>query len=82
MQVLAISELEQLEEYMTDGGSLAGILLERIENDTYRDSTMKNYLLAKGMRHALSANRRLRRRFKELGECMIALLRERAGGPW
>ncbi len=82
MQVLAISELEQLEEYMTDGGSLASLLLERIENDTYRDSTMQNYLLAKGMRHALSANRRLRGRFKELGGRMIALLRERAGGPW
>lgn len=82
MQVLAIPELEQLEEYMTDGGSLASLLLERIENDTYRDSTMKNYLLAKGMRHALSANRRLRERFRELGGRMMLLLRERAGGPW
>ena len=78
MQVLAIPELEQLEGYMTDGGSLASLLLERIENDTYRDSTMKNHLLAKGKRHALSANRRLRGRFKELGERTMALLRERA----
>ena len=82
MQVLAISELEQLEVYMTDGGSLAGLLLERIENDTYRDSTMKNYLLAKGMRHALSANRRLLGRSNELIERMMALLSERPGGPW
>ncbi|MCY4574272.1 MAG: hypothetical protein OXF01_15915, partial [Gemmatimonadetes bacterium] len=82
LQVLAVSELEQLEEYMAEGGSLADLLLERIENGTYRDSSMKNYLLAKGMRHVLRPNRRLRERFKELGERMIAWMRERAGGPW
>lgn len=82
LQVLAVSELEQLEAYMAEGGSLADLLLERIENGTYRDSTMKNYLLAKGMRHVLRRNRRLRERFRELGERMMALLRERAGGPW
>ena len=82
LQVLAVSELELLEEYMAEGRSLAGLLLERIENGTYRDSTMKNHLLAKGMRHILRPNRRLRERFKELGERMIARMRERAGGPW
>ena len=46
LQVLAVSELELLEEYMAGGGSLADLLLERIENGTYRDSPMKNYLLA------------------------------------
>ena len=82
LQVLAVSELELLEEYMAEGGSLANLLLERIENGTYRDSTMKNYLLAKGMRHVLRPNRRLRQRFKELGERMMVWMRERAGGPW
>ena len=82
MQVLAVSELELLEEYMADGGSLAALLLERIENDTYRDSTMKNYLLAQGARRALRPNRQLQRRFKELGKRTVALLRARAGGPW
>ncbi len=82
LQVLAVSELELLEEYLAEGGSLADLLLERIENGTYRDSTMKNHLLAKGMRHILRPNRRLRERFKELGERMIARMRERAGGPW
>ena len=82
LQVLAVSELELLEEYMAEGGSLADLLLERIENGTYRDSTMKNYLLAKGMRHVLLPNRRLRHRFRELGERMMAWMRERAGGPW
>ena len=82
LQVLAVSELELLEEYMAEGGSLAEILLERIENGTHRDSSLKNYLLAKGMRHVLRPNRRLRQRFKELGERMIAWMRARAGGPW
>ena len=82
LQVLAVSELELLEEYMAEGGSLADLLLERIENDTYRDSTMKNYLLERGMRHVLRPNRRLRERFREIGELVMALLRERAGGPW
>ena len=41
LQVLAVSELEQLEEYMAEGGSLADLLQERIENGTYRDSSMK-----------------------------------------
>ena len=73
LQVVPVSELELLEEYMTEGGSLAELLLERTENGTYRDSSLKNYLLAQGVRHALRPNRRLRQRFKELGE--------RAGGP-
>ena len=81
LQVLAVSELELLEEYMAEGGSLADLLLERIENGTYRDSTMKNYLLAKGMRHVLRPNRRLRERFKELGTRMMARIKERAGDP-
>ena len=82
LQVLAVSELELLEEYMAEGGSLADLVLERIENGTYRDSTMKNYLLATGMGHVLRPNHRLRERFKELGERMMAWIRERAGGPW
>ena len=82
LQVLAVSELELLEEYMAEGGNLADLLLERIENDTYRDSTMKNHLLARGMRHVLRPNRRLRERFREIGERVMALLRRRAGGPW
>ena len=82
LQVLSVSELEQLEEYMAGGGSLADLLLERIKNGTYRDSTMKNHLLAKGMRRVLRPNRRLRKRFKELVEGMMAWMRERAGGPW
>lgn len=82
LQVLAVSELELLEEYMDEGGSLADLLSERIDSGTYRDSTMKNHLLAKGMRHVLRPNRQLRERFKEIGERVMALLRERAGGPW
>lgn len=82
MQVVAVSELELLEDYLSEGGSLAEILQERIENGTYSDHTLKNYLLARGVRHAIRPNRRLRQRFKELGERMLALLRERAGGPW
>ncbi|MDE2980912.1 MAG: hypothetical protein OXU74_06925 [Gemmatimonadota bacterium] len=82
LQVLAVSELELLEEHLAQGGSLADLVLERIENGTYRDSTMKNYLLEKGMRHTLRPNRVLRDRFKALGERMIAWMRERAGGPW
>lgn len=82
LQVLAVSELEMLEEYMTEGGSLAELLLERIENGTYRDSSMKNYVLARGMGHVLRPNRWLRQGFKELGERMMTLMRERAGGPW
>ena len=81
LQVLSVSELELLEEYMVEGGSLAALLLERIENDTYRDSTMKNYLLAQGARRALRPNRRLQRRFKEIGDRTMALMRARAGGP-
>ena len=81
LQVLAVSELELLEEYMAEGGSLADLLLERIENDTYRDSTMKNYLLERGMRHVLRPNRRLRERFREIGTRMMARVKERAGDP-
>ena len=81
LQVLSVSDLELLEEYMVEGGSLAELLLERIENDTYRDSPMKNYLLARGERRALRPNRRLQRRFKEIGDRTMALMRERAGGP-
>ena len=50
LQVLAVSELELLEEYLSEGGSLAELLWERIRNDSYRDSPMKNYLLARGLR--------------------------------
>ena len=82
LQVLAISELELLEEYMAEGGSLAALLLERIENDTYRDSTMKNYLLAQGAHRVLKPNRRLQRRFQEIAERTVALMRARAGGHW
>ena len=82
MQVLAVSELELLEAYMADGGSLADLLLERIENGTYRDSTMKNYLLAIGAHRVLRPNRWLEERYKELGTQTMALLRERVGGPW
>lgn len=82
LQVLAVSELELLEEYLSEGGSLAELLWERIRNDNYRDSPMKNYLLARGVRRILRPNRQLRQRFKELGERMKALLRQRAGGPW
>ena len=82
LQVLSVSELELLEEYMVEGGSLAALLLERIENDTYRDSTMKNYLLARGAWRALRPNRRLQQRFKEIGDRTMALMRARAGGPW
>ena len=80
IQVLAVSELELLEEYMGEGGSLAALLLERIENDTYRDSTMQNYLLARGSRQVLRPNRHLQRRFKELGERVMALTGARVGG--
>ena len=80
MQVLAVSELELLEEYMGEGGSLAALLLERIENDTHRDSTMQNYLLARGSRQVLRPNRHLQRRFKELGERVMALTGARVGG--
>ena len=80
IQVLAVSELELLEEYMGEGGSLAALLLERIENDTYRDSTMQNYLLARGSRQVLRPNRHLQRRFKELGERVMALTGARGGG--
>ena len=79
IQVLAVSELELLEEYMGEGGSLAALLLERIENDTYRDSTMQNYLLARGLRQVLRPNRHLQRRFKELGERVMALTGARVG---
>lgn len=82
LQVLAVSELELLEEYLSEGGSLAELLWERIRNDSYRDSPMKNYLLARGVRRILRPNRQLRERFKEIGERVMALLRERAGGPW
>ena len=82
LQVVAVSELELLEEYMAAGGSLAGLLLERIENDTYRDSPLKNYLLERGAHRVLRPNGRLRRRFRELGDRMMLLMRERAGGPW
>ena len=82
MQVLAVSELELLEAYMTDGGSLAALLLDRIRNDTYRDSPLKNHLLAIGAHRVLRPNRWLQERYKELGTRMMALLRERAGGPW
>ena len=82
MQVVAVSELELLEEYMVEGGSLARLLLERIENDTYRDSPLKNYLLARGAHRVLRPSGRLQQRFKELRERVTALMRERAGGPW
>ena len=82
IQVLAVSELELLEEYMAEGGSLAAPLLERMENDTYRDSPLKNYLLAQGAHRVLRPNRWLQRRYKELGRRMMALMRERAGGRW
>ena len=40
MQVLAVSELELLEGYLAEGGSLAALVLERIENGTYRDPAL------------------------------------------
>ncbi|WP_420634452.1 hypothetical protein [Candidatus Palauibacter sp.] len=82
MQVLAVSELELLEEYIAEGGSLAALLLNKIENDTYRYSPMKNYLLTRGVHRALRPNRHLQRRFERLRQRTTELLRARAGGPW
>ena len=82
MQVVAVSELELLEEYMAEGGSLAALLQERIETDAYRDSSFKHYLIARGAHRVLRPNPRLGRRYTELGGRMMALMRERAGGPW
>lgn len=82
MQVLAVSELELLEGYLAEGGSLAALVLERIEQGTYRDGPFKNYLLARGAHRVLGPNRWLQRRYKELGTRMMALLRKRAGGHW
>ena len=81
MQVLAVSELELLEGYMAEGGSLTDLLLDRIRNDTYRDCPLKNHLLAIGAHRVLRPNRWLQGRYKELGKQTMALLRERAGGP-
>lgn len=81
IQVLSVSELELLEGYLAEGGSLAALVLERIEHGTYRDSPFKNYLLAKGVHRVLGPNRWLQGRYKELGTRMMVLLRERAGGP-
>ena len=82
MQVLAVSELELLEEYVAEGGSLAALLLNKIEHDTYRYSPMKNYLLARGVHRALRPNRHLQGRFEQLRERTTELLRARAGGSW
>jgi hypothetical protein len=82
LQVLAVSELELLEEYVAEGGSLAALLLNKIENDTYRYSPVKNYLLARGIHRALRPNRHLQRRFEQLRERTTELLRSRAGGSW
>ncbi len=82
LQVVAVSELELLEEHMAAGGSLAGLLLERIESDTYRDSPLKNYLLERGAHGVLRPSSRLQRRFREISDRMTLMMRERAGGPW
>ena len=82
LQVLAVSELELLEDYMADGGSLAALLLKRIENDTYRDSPLKNHLLAQGYHRVLRSNRWLQRRYEAISERTMNLLRAKAGGPW
>ena len=80
IQVLAVSELELLEGYMADGGSLAALLLERIANDTYRDSPLQHALFAKGTDGVMRPNRWLRRRLKELQARTIALMNKRASG--
>ena len=82
LQVLAVSELELLEEYVAEGGSLAALLLDKIKNDTNRYSPMKNYLLTRGDHRVLRPNRHLQRRFERLRQRTLKLLRKRAGGPW
>lgn len=82
LQVLAVSELELLEEYVAEGGSLAELLLDKIEHDTYRYSPMKNYLLTRGDHRVLRPNRHLERGFERLTRRTLELLTERAGGPW
>lgn len=82
LQVLAVSELELLEQHMAEGGSLAALLVNKIENDPYRYSPMKNYLLARGIHRALRPNLHLQRRFERLRQRTLELLRVRAGGPW
>ena len=64
------------------GGSLAALLLKRIENDTYRDSPLKNHLLAQGYHRVLRSNRWLQRRYEAISERTMNLLRAKAGGPW
>jgi hypothetical protein len=78
LQAAAVSELELLEEYISQGGSLGDILAERVANGTYRDDCIKNYLLVRNGRRALRANPRLRERYRTLVNGSLELLRARA----
>ncbi len=79
LQAMAVSELELLEEYFEEGGSLAHLLEERIANDSYRDDCVKNYLLARDGRKALRPNRHLLGRYEALVKRSMEMLKSRAG---
>ncbi len=80
LQTMAISELELLEEYFGEGGSLARLLEERVANDTYRDDCIKNYLLARDGRKALRSNPHLLGRYESLVKRSMESLKSRAAG--
>ena len=75
---MAVSELELLEGYIGEGGSLADLLEERIGNQTYRDDCIKNYLLARDGRKALRRNRHLLGRYEALVKQSMEILKSRA----
>ena len=77
LQAVTVSELELLEEYLSQGGSLGDLLTERITNGTYGDDCLKNYLLARYGRKALPTNRYLRERYRKLMSDGVELLRAR-----
>ncbi|WP_420635588.1 hypothetical protein [Candidatus Palauibacter sp.] len=78
LQAMAVSELELLEGYIGEGGSLADLLEERIGNQTYRDDCIKNYLLARDGRKALRRNRHLLGRYEALVKQSMEILKSRA----
>lgn len=80
LQAVAVSELELLEAYISEGGNLGDLLAERAANGTYRDDCLKNYLLARHGRAALRRNPHLVERYRKLVNDGVELLRARTRG--
>ena len=81
LQAMEISELESLEAHLAAGGSLGDLLRERLDNDSYRNSPLKNYLLASGQEDILARSPYLGERFRRLSDDAMEAFRLRKKNP-